>query len=293
MQPLCSRFVKGLIMMKRFKLALQLYSVRDDMHRDFEGTLRKVKDMGYDGVEFVGEGERFAGLADYKPEQVKDMCARIGLEPMSVHVPFVNMIAEPDWTMDYYAAVGCKYIAIPYLTPEFRPGSDRFCEVISGAETLGKAANERGMKLLYHNHDFEFIKMGDKYALDVLYADVSPEYLQTEIDTCWVKVSDVDPSEYILKYSGRAPVVHLKDYFGHKSANMYKLIGIDDSAAAAEPSSFEFRPVGYGVQDFISILNASQKAGAEWVVVEQDEPSLAKTPMECAQMSADYLKPIL
>ena len=284
--------MKGLIVMKRFKLALQLYSVRDDMHRDFEGTLSRVKEMGYDGVEFVGEGEKYASLAGYKPELVRDMCARIGLEPISVHVPFDCMVKHPDWTMDYYAAVGCKYIAIPYLTEEYRPGSDKFSEVIENAEALGRAAGFRGMKLLYHNHDFEFVKLGDRYALDVLYSDVPAEYLQTEIDTCWVKVSDVDPSQYILKYSGRAPVVHLKDYFGHKSANMYKLIGMDD-ASASEPSSFEFRPVGYGVQDFVSILNAAQQAGSEWVVVEQDDPSLGKTPMECAQMSADYLKPIL
>lgn len=278
--------------MKRFKLALQLYSVRDDMHSDFEGTLRRVRDMGYDGVEFVGEGEELAGLGDYSPEEVKALCAEIGLEPVSVHVPFVNMMSVPDKTMEYYSSVGCKYIAIPYLTPEYRPGSDRFGEIISGAELLGRTANKYGMTLLYHNHDFEFTKLGGEYALDVLYSSVSPEFLQTEIDTCWVRVSDVDPAEYIIKYSGRAPVVHLKDYFGQKSDNMYKLIGIDDNASSAA-SSFEFRPVGYGVQDFISILNASQQAGTEWVVVEQDEPSLGKSPIECAEMSADYLKPIL
>jgi sugar phosphate isomerase/epimerase len=145
------------------------------------------------------------------------------------------------------------------------------------------------LQLLYHNHDFEFLKIDGKYALDILYDTVPADLLQTELDTCWVRVGGEDPSAYIRKYTGRAPVVHLKDYFGEKSENMYALIGIE-SDEAAKPSKFEFRPVGSGVQDFPSILAASKDAGAEWVVVEQDNPSMGLTPMESIKASIDYLK---
>jgi sugar phosphate isomerase/epimerase len=156
---------------------------------------------------------------------------------------------------------------------------------------LGKVAKDLGMTMLYHNHDFEFVKIDGKYALDILYDEVPAEYLQTELDTCWVNIGGENPADYILKYTGRAPVVHLKDFHGEKSDNMYELIGIK-SDAPKRPSNFEFRPVGSGLQDFPSILAAAEKAGAQWVVVEQDNPSMGLTPMESIAKSREYLKTI-
>lgn len=273
--------------MKKFPLALQVYSVRDDMEADFFGTLKKVKAMGYDGVEF-------AGLYGHTPKEVRGWCEELSLVPISAHVPFADMVENPGLLADY-AAIGCKYVAIPYLTPEYRPGAEKFDEVIAGARMLGEKAKALGMQLLYHNHDFEFVKLDGKYALDVLYDTVPADLLATELDTCWVRVGGEDPAAYVRKYSGRAPVVHLKDYVGGKSDHMYALIGIDDGAedASKAQKSFEFRPVGYGVQDIYGILNAAEDAGTEWVVVEMDNPSMDRTPLECAAMSAAYVRTLI
>lgn len=271
--------------MINFPIGLQLYSVRDDMDADFEGTLKKVKAMGYDGVEF-------AGIFGKKPAEIKKMCAEIGLVPVSAHVPFVDMMKDPEGVISAYKEIGCEQVVIPYLTPEFRPGAERFGEVIEGAKVLGAVCKKLGMKLAYHNHDFEFTKIDGEYALDILYKEVGPDLLQTQLDTCWVNVGGEDPAKYILKYSGRTPTVHLKDFVGQKGENMYALIGIDDGAAKKvdETQAFCLRPVGYGKQDFPAILKASEKSGAKWVIVEQDNPSMDKTPMECAEMSINYLK---
>lgn len=271
--------------MKKFPIALQLYSVRDDVEKDFYGTLQKVKELGYDGVEF-------AGLFGHSAAEIKAWCEELGLTALSAHVPFVDMVADPA-LLEEYAAIGCRYVAIPYLTEEYRPGAEKFDEVIAGARMLGEKANALGMQLLYHNHDFEFVKLDGKYALDVLYDTVPANLLATELDTCWVKVGGADPAAYLRKYAGRAPVVHLKDFVGSKTENMYALIGIDNGGASADAAAFEFRPVGYGVQDFYGILNAAEEAGAKWVVVEQDMPSLERTPMECATMSVRYLKSLM
>lgn len=267
-----------------FPIALQLYSVRDDMEADFEGTLRQVKALGFDGVEF-------AGLFGRKPEDIACLLKEIGLVPVSAHVPFVDMMADPKGLMATYAEIGCRFVVIPYLTPEYRPGAEKFDEVIAGAKVLGEAANDAGLTLLYHNHDFEFEKINGEFALDVLYAEVPKSLIQTEIDTCWVNVSGVNPADYIRKYAGRSPVVHLKDFVmpGKKPAKMYELIGIEDEAAKEE-EVFEFRPNGKGVQDFPEILMAARDAGSEWVVVEQDRPSMGLTAMECAKTSIGYLK---
>ena len=261
-------------------VAVQVFSVRDDASKDLRGTLEAIKEMGYDGVEF-------AGLYGNDPADVKKMCEEIGLVPISAHVPYQTMIADPEGVLSQYALIGCKFVAVPYLPPELRPGQPTYPSVVENIAMLGKVAKSLGMQLLYHNHDFEFAKVDGKYALDVLYETVPAEYLQTEIDTCWVNIGGENPAEYIRKYTGRAPVVHLKDFYGERSENMYELIGME---APKRPPSLELRPVGSGMQNFPEILKAAEDAGAQWVVVEQDNASMGLTPLESIRKSREYLR---
>lgn len=263
-------------------VAVQVYSVRDNASKDLRGTLEAIKEMGYDGVEF-------AGLYGNSPAEIKKMCEEIGLVPVSAHVPYVDMLADAEGVLKQYAEIGCKYVAVPYLMPEHRPDSDQFPTVVENIGKIGKVAKELGIQLLYHNHDFEFMKLDGKYALEVLYDTIPQDLLQTELDTCWVNVGGEEPAAYVRKFTDRAPVVHLKDFYGEKSEDMYELIGIEKKAPA-RPGNFEFRPVGSGLQDFPAILAAAEDAHAKWVVVEQDSPSMGLTPMECIKKSREYLK---
>lgn len=265
-------------------VALQLYTVRDEMQADFEGTIRKVKALGYDGVEF-------AGLFDKSAADIKALCEEVGLVPISAHVPLDDMVADPEGVLKDYAEIGCKYVVVPYLTEERRPGTDGWEKTIADISLTCEAAKALGMTMLYHNHDFEFLKVDGEYALDILYNSVPADLLQTELDTCWVNVGGEVPAEYIAKYTGRAPVVHLKDFvMKGKGGKLYELIGIDDDSDTAEEDAFSFAPVGSGCQDMPAILDASVKAGAEWVVVEQDRPAKGHTPMQSAEMGREYLK---
>lgn len=270
--------------MKKFPVGIQVYSVRDFAEKDLKGTLVALKEMGYDGVEF-------AGLYGYAPEDVKAMVEEIGLTPISAHVPIDDLLADIPAEIAKYKLIGCQYIAIPWLGEERRPGHPRYEETLNDIVEIGKEAKKQGITLLYHNHDFEFVRVdGGDYALDVMYANIPADLLQTELDTCWVNVGGEDPAAYVRKYSGRAPIVHLKDFVGEKSENMYELIG--DDKAVAKPSSFGLRPVGSGKQDFPAIIAASEQAGTYWLIVEQDSPSGGMTSMECAKVSRDYLKSI-
>lgn len=266
-----------------FPIALQLYSVRTDMEADFEGTLKKVKEFGYDGVEF-------AGLYGKSAAEVKKLCEEIGLVPISAHVPYGELL-KGDETFKAYAEIGCKYIVIPWIGAEYLAGGEKNAEFIENVKKFGELANANGMKLCYHNHDFEFQKVDGEYKLDRLYSDVSADLLLTQLDTCWVNVGGENPSDYIRKYNGRIEIIHLKDFVGGKSENMYGLIGADGKEKAEDTSKkFELRPVGCGVQNFPAILDACKEVGAKWVVVEQDSPSMDKTPLECAEVSINYLK---
>ena len=268
-------------------IGLQLYSVRDAMEKDFKGTLQQVKAMGYDGVEF-------AGLFNNSPAQVKAWCEEIGLNPISAHVPLADMLADVDKVIADYKAVGCKYIVVPYVTEERRPGGELFMQMVEEIRAIGEKCKAAGLVLLYHNHDFEFKKLeSGEFGLDYLYANVPADLLQTELDQCWVKYSGQDPVAYLQKYSGRSPVVHLKDFHkeGEQEGDPYALIGLNEGEKK-QNTAFEFRPLGKGVQDIPSIIAASEAAGSKWLIVEQDQPSMGKSPMECVAMSMEYLKSI-
>ena len=269
--------------MKKFPVALQLYSVRDAMAEDLEGTLKAGSEMGYAGVEF-------ADLFGRTPEEMRDLCKKYNLTPISAHENYYAMLADPEKVLGDYATIGCKYVAIPWFDWKFDE-TKTYAEFIKNVRMLGAVAKSKGIIMLYHNHDFEFEKMDGQYRLDRLYSDVSADLLQTELDVCWVNVGGENPATYIRKYDGRTPVVHLKDFAGQKSDKMYALIGVDDGDKKEETTQeFEFRPVGYGLQKFPEILEAATESGAQWVVVEQDRPSMGKTSMECAAMSREYLK---
>ena len=270
----------------KLPVAVQLYSVRDEMEKDFYGTIKAMKELGYDGVEF-------AGLFGEEPAKIKAFCEEIGITPISAHVPYYDMLEDPEKVIADYAEIGCKYVVVPYLTEECRPGTDGFAATVDGIRKIGEAAKKLGIQLLYHNHDFEFVKIGEEYALDVLYSTIPEDLLKTEIDTCWVNVAGVNPAEYVVKYSGRSPVVHLKDFkkTGSGQGKMYALIGIEEEETEEnEEGSFSFMPVGYGMQDMPAILAACEDAGAEWVVVEQDDPAEGETRMNSVKLSREYLK---
>jgi len=270
--------------MKKLPVGIQLYSVRNEAEADFEGTLAKIKEFGYDGVEF-------AGLYGKTPAEVKELCEKYGLCPISAHVPLTDMMRDPVGVLSQYKEIGCKYVAVPHIAPEIRPGTPNFEYTMQFIAVIGKCAKKLGLQLLYHNHDFEFVKVDGKYGLDLLYETVPADLLQTELDLCWVNVGGEEPAAYLRKYTGRAPVVHFKDFYGEKSDDMYELIGVENKAPK-RPSGFEFRPIGSGLQDVPALVSATHDAAAEWIIVEQDKPSMGLDPLECAKKSIEYLRSI-
>ena len=269
--------------MKKLQILLQLYSVREDAEKDLAGTLRRVKEMGYEGVEL-------AGLYDKSPAEIKKMLDEAGLPAISAHVPYDLLTGDMEGTVMAYKQIGCRYIAVPYITEEYRPPSERFLEVVENIKKIGACCKKNDMVLLYHNHDFEFVKMDDgRYCLDYLYDSVSKEYLETQIDTCWVNVAGENPAAYIRKYADRCPVVHLKDFYKEGAPNnLYELIGIEGKAAT-DAGRFEFRPLGLGMQVMPEIVEAAVESGADYMVVEQDQ-SVGRTSLEAVEISRKYLR---
>ncbi|MCI8726977.1 MAG: sugar phosphate isomerase/epimerase [Hungatella sp.] len=273
--------------MNKLPVGIQVYGLRDLLENTperFEEVMTQVKEMGYDGVEL-------AGTYGLEPSYIKEVLGKLNLTPISAHVPLVDMMADVDKVIRDYKEIGVNYVVVPYLPEEYRHMTDGYDKVIAEMTRIGKAMTENGLTLLYHNHDFEFVTLPDgTFGFDDIYTQVPADALKAEPDTCWIKVAGQDPAAYVKKYTGRCPIVHLKDFIKEGNPkNLYKLIGIETEEAQEETGMFEFRPVGFGQQIWEPILEASVEAGAGWVVVEQDE-HYDLTCLEAARRSREYLK---
>lgn len=272
--------------MTKKPVGIQVYGLRkhlQDTPEKFESVMQEVKNMGYDGVEL-------AGLYGLEPSYIRDTLAKIGLTPISAHVPLIEMTTDMDKVIHDYKTIGVEYIVVPYLPAEFRPLTDGYAKVLEDIRKIGVAAKNAGLKLLYHNHDFEFVKLPNgMFGFDDLYTQIPEDLLKVEPDTCWIKVAGQDPVEYIHKYGSRCEIVHLKDFIKEGDpGNLYQLIGIKTEESEKKKGFFQFRPVGFGQQIWEPIL-AEAEAASKWVVVEQDE-SYELDPLEAARRSREYLK---
>jgi len=271
-----------------FPVALQLYSVRDSLETDFFGTLKKVKELSYDGVEFA------CGLFGNKPEDIRDYLKEINLVPVSTHTGLAEMRERGDKVFEDYATIGCEFITIPGTSIEEKPGEKHFDVMLEDTAKYAVMAKLHGLTMCYHNHAHEFIRMPNgQYGLDYIFSTIPAELLQTQLDLCWVNVGGEDPADFLKKYSGRAPTIHIKDFAGKgkvRKAGVYERDGAPFVDRMDGEDDVALRPVGRGVQDVPAILEAAKAAGTRWVIVEQDEPSLGLSRLECAKCSIEYLK---
>lgn len=270
--------------MKKPTVALQLYTVRDFTEKDLDGTLSKVKAMGYDAVEL-------AGTYGLEASEFKQKLDAAGLEAVSAHVPIQAFEADFEGTATLYKTLGCKVVAIPWASPEMLPGGPDFEKTKASFAKAAALCKEQGIIFAYHNHDFEFKTLPcNTLVLDALFDAFPADQLQAQIDTGWVTVAGLDPASYIGKYSGRCPAVHLKDVVEVDNAGKtVELLGADNKLESGK--KFEDRPVGQGMQNIPATIKAAVDAGAIALVVELDQ-AVGITSLEAAKESREYLKSI-
>ncbi len=155
------------------KVALQLYSIRDILPGNIEKCIAEVAEIGYDGVEIVNFG------GDSLNEIVSAM-RNNDLQVFSIHTDIHEVIACDAEKLNYYAALGCRYMPISALPDDRLPGGDKYEETLCAIRNFSETAQGYGIKLLYHNHDFDFEKAGGRYKLDILYSDLPASILGAE-----------------------------------------------------------------------------------------------------------------
>jgi len=259
------------------RVGLQLYTVRDLMKKDFDGTIAKVAQIGYKEVEF-------AGYYDRSPQDVRAILEKDGLTSPSTHVGYD--IVEKKWSeaLDAAHTIGHTFVVCPWIDAKQRKTPDGWKRAAELFNHAGEAAQKAGIQFAYHNHAFEFEPseaLGGKLPYDFLLAETDPNLVKMEMDLCWITVGGQDPVKYFDRYPGRFPLVHVKDWTTKgPGGNDY------GGATGASKKPGHMTDVGQGEIDFKRIFAQSSKAGIQHYFVENDEP---KSAFEDIKISYDYL----
>ena len=258
-------------------IGLQLYTVRDAMDKDPEGTLAKVAQIGYTSVEgatYTGS-EKFYGMS---PLVFKKVLKQNGLVMISAHyrlgeekskgeIQKGTILHDWDKAVDDAAELGLKYMVCAFLAEEERGSLDHYKSVAGQLNIAGERCKKSGIQLCYHNHNFEFEKQGDAYPYDILLSS-DKNLVKMEIDLYWIKKAGQDATKLFHEHPGRFPLWHVKD--------------MDNTAAQ------NFTEVGSGIIDFKEIFKYKSLAGMKYFFVEEDK--CPGSPFDSITKSIDYIK---
>jgi sugar phosphate isomerase/epimerase len=262
-------------------LGVQLYSVRDLLPKDYEGTLKQLGAIGYREVEA-------AGFFDHTPGQVKQAMDHAGLRCVSAHYPMTQLNPKLDEIIQFCKDLGLNYIvcAAPMLKDPSRvkdPGSRAAREAMTlddwrwNAEQfnrIGEHVNAAGIRFAYHNHMTEFRSENGVVFYDELLRLTDPAKVTMELDCGWMVLGGKSPVDYLTRYPTRFSMLHVKDF---------KLTGA--APGSEPPPSTE---LGYGNIDYHPIFAAAKKAKIEHAFVEQEEFDMP--PMQALKIDANYMR---
>lgn len=253
------------------KVGVQLYTVRDLMKDDFEGTIAKVAQIGYKEVEFAGYFGR-------TPQQVRALLEKDGLTAPSTHVQYDELDEKFPKVIEDSKTIGLKYIVCPWIPEEARKSPDIWKQAAEKFNKCGEQTKNAGMQFAYHNHWFEFLPTNGVLPYDELLKDCDAKLVKMEMDLCWITTAGGDPVKYFEKYPGRFPLVHVKD--------VKKLPHVSQGGAQNFGDTVDLTEVGSGIIDWKRIFAKSDVAGIKHYIVEHDHP---KQPLESIKTSYEYL----
>ena len=238
-------------------IGLQLYTIRNAMQRDFEGSLAHVARIGYREVEF-------AGYFDHAPAEVRRMLGRHGLTAPAAHISLEDIRTRWDRTIADAHTVGHRYLVCAWINDEDR-SLDGYRKVGEEFTRAAETARKAGIEFAYHNHSYEFVPLSGQLPYDILLAASDPALVKFEMDLFWITKGGGDPLAYFAKYPGRFPLVHVKDM-------------------SADGRMVD---VGRGRIPFARIFAQQKLAGIRHYFVEHDEPA---DPFASITASYGYLR---
>ena len=242
-------------------IGVQLYTVRNEMQKDFDGTLKTVAALGYKEFEFAGYNNR-------SPKDVRSLIDGLGVTAPSAHFPMADFAKDTGKIIDTAKILGHSIVVLPFLMPNERKTLDDYKKLTAILNKSGEACKKAGIQMAYHNHDFEFKELEGKLPMDVILAETDKNLVKIEMDLGWISYAGKDPVEYFKKHPGRVVNVHVKDMDAKT-----KQITVE---------------IGKGNVDFRRIFAAAKTGGVKHFFVEQDNTSIGA--LESLKVSMAALK---
>lgn len=250
------------------KSGAQLYTVRDYIQtpEGVEQTFRKVAEIGYPAVQV-------SGIGPIEPERLRDIAKEYGLQIVLTHTSPDRIRNETDAVIREHRIFGCSHVGIGSMPASYERSADGYRQFLADFMPAARRLHDEGMKLHYHNHNFEFERYGDKTGMDILIEESDPDLLDFTVDTYWVQAGGCNPVKLLRDLAGRISMVHYKDM---------KIAGGGQRMAA----------VGKGNLDFREITDACLAGGCEFALVEQDD-TYGADPFEELAASYRYIETLL
>lgn len=269
---------------KIVRVGVQLYSVRDAMHTDPKGSLKKLADMGYIHVEHANYIDRkFYG---YTPKEFKKILADLSLQMPSGH----TVMTAHDWdtskndftdkwkyTIEDAAEVGQRYVISPWLDESLRKDQEGLKRFMDQFNKCGELCKKSGMKFGYHNHNFEFsTKVGDSDLYDFILKNTDPELVAQQMDVGNMLGAGGIALDLLKKYPGRFELMHVKDEI--KSDTGQGMDGYDSTI------------LGTGVMPVKEIVKEARKNGGTSQFIIEQESYQGKDPFDCVKIDLQTMK---
>jgi sugar phosphate isomerase/epimerase len=239
-------------------IGIQLYTVRDIMATDPQGTLNALGEIGYATV-------GVSGLYGHTPERFREMLDTAGVRAVLTHTSWDAMNANVQRELEIARILGVRYVVVPSLPASLRTVAG-YTQAAAKFQEWGVRCRSAGMKFLFHNHDVDFVKVDGTVLYDIL-LDTDPRFVNFELDLYWIVKPGYDPVAYFERHPGRFPVFHVKDMAANGS----------------------FEDLGYGTIDFPRIFARHAQSGIREYVVEHDTPRI---PLVTAARGHDYLRDV-
>jgi sugar phosphate isomerase/epimerase len=243
-------------------VGIQLYTLRDEVSKDVKGTIAKIAEIGYTSVEIIGyNAGKFFG---FSPADFADIFKQNHLKIPSGHygaTKFLTMGDEEDLkkTIEDASKMSHDFFTIAFLTPDMRTSLDDYKKLASKFNRVGELVKNAGMKLAYHNHNFEFKDWGaGKTGFDVFLKETDPQLVYFELDMYWVTRAGGDPIQLIKSNPGRIQMWHIKD-----------MASKEDPTFDVGGDQF-FTEVGTGIINYKEIFKYKKESGMKYFFVEQD-----------------------
>ena len=258
-------------------VGVQLWSVKDVIEKDLQGTLKQLADIGYKEIEsYPGEKGHYYGV---EPKAFKKMLEDVGLTLVSSHVGSGVKNSKPGtWQqatllqnfnelVDKAAETGQQYLTCSWMDESLRGDLKATADLFNKS---GEACKKAGLQFAYHNHDFEFKKTGDVMLYDYMLENTDHDLVKWEMDMYWVVAAGQDPLAYLKKYPGYFALGHVKD------------MDKQDKTKNIE--------IGLGSINYTELLKAAKDAGMKHFIVEQE--SFTRPSIESMKMNYDWLSKV-